>query len=65
MNQGWVCPRCGKVHAPFVRGCDCTPPTVTGSTIVVSEHESICICGGPTTTTGRCGMCGGKQGVRW
>ena len=22
-NTGWICPRCQKVHAPDVRGCDC------------------------------------------
>jgi hypothetical protein len=24
-QMGWTCPRCGKVHAPFVPGCDCKP----------------------------------------
>jgi len=23
MNEGWVCPRCGKVNAPDVKWCDC------------------------------------------
>ena len=22
---GWVCPRCGKSHAPSVRECSCSP----------------------------------------
>ena len=22
-NSGWVCPRCKKVHAPFVPSCNC------------------------------------------
>jgi hypothetical protein len=22
-KQGWECPRCGKVHAPWVQECDC------------------------------------------
>jgi hypothetical protein len=31
--QGWICPRCGSVHAPFVHKCTCKPPTWTGTTI--------------------------------
>ncbi len=23
--MGWVCPRCQKVHAPYVPGCECVP----------------------------------------
>lgn len=23
MKEGWVCPRCGKVNAPFIPSCDC------------------------------------------
>ena len=22
---GWICPRCGKVHAPSVKECSCSP----------------------------------------
>lgn len=25
--MGWVCPRCGKVHSPFVPSCDCVDKT--------------------------------------
>ena len=24
MKEGWICPRCGKVNAPFIPSCDCT-----------------------------------------
>ena len=24
MNEGWICPRCGRVNAPFTPYCDCT-----------------------------------------
>ena len=23
MNEGWVCPKCGKVNAPWKESCDC------------------------------------------
>lgn len=23
-EEGWLCPRCGRVNAPWVRQCDCT-----------------------------------------
>lgn len=25
MNEGWVCPRCGKINAPDVKECICRP----------------------------------------
>ena len=25
MKEGWICPRCGKVNAPFAMSCDCKP----------------------------------------
>jgi len=27
--HGWICPRCGRVHAPWVSGCDCHPDVET------------------------------------
>ncbi len=29
-NTGWICPRCAKVHAPFVPECKCAPGLVGG-----------------------------------
>ncbi len=39
MKEGWVCPRCGKVNAPFVGWCDCK------SNEVVSNANGECSCG--------------------
>jgi hypothetical protein len=25
--QGWICPRCGTVHSPFITECSCPLPT--------------------------------------
>ncbi len=39
--QGWVCPRCGKVHSPYSMECNCTPPmrVWTGSSTELNESE--------------------------
>lgn len=39
MKEGWICPRCGKVNAPFIGWCDCRPDDV------VSNADSECPCG--------------------
>ena len=23
-QEGWICPKCGKVHAPWVSSCECS-----------------------------------------
>ena len=40
MKEGWVCPRCGKVNAPFIGSCDCKPDEM------VSNVNDECGCGG-------------------
>lgn len=27
MNTGWICPKCGRVHAPWVASCNCAAPS--------------------------------------
>ena len=42
---GWICPRCLKVNAPFVRHCDCTPKSSDAPTITTYTGEGdIPIC---------------------
>lgn len=31
MKEGWICPRCGKVNAPFIRQCICESDNSTTS----------------------------------
>lgn len=31
MKEGWICPRCGKVNAPFIASCDCKPAVTNGA----------------------------------
>ena len=40
MKEGWICPRCGKVNAPFMPNCDCNPNEA------ISNADSECGCGG-------------------
>ena len=39
MKEGWICPRCGKVNAPFIVSCDCKPDGP------FSNANSKCGCG--------------------
>lgn len=31
MKEGWICPRCGKVNAPFIGQCTCKSNSTTTS----------------------------------
>ena len=35
-EKGWECPRCGRINAPWVRQCDCSPSTYTVDKITVN-----------------------------
>ena len=48
--QGWECPRCRKIHGPFVQSCDCPKPvTTTTDSKTECLHEvdpgiTACVC---------------------
>jgi len=63
MNQGWECPKCGRVNAPIVLQCPCwtaSVPSVLPNKIENWEKCPICCqykcnlyphyCGGPAGT---------------
>ena len=34
MKEGWLCPRCGTINAPFIGHCECKPNTIKENTNV-------------------------------
>jgi hypothetical protein len=44
-NEGWICSRCGKSNAPWVKSCECVAqyqpyyPTVTPSTPLLPPYQ--------------------------
>ncbi len=68
MKEGWICPRCGSINAPFIGQCTCKSnikeePSNTQKSNDISEclqgnHKWEC-CGMDTGgTTYRCSVCG-------
>lgn len=49
MKEGWICPRCGKVNAPFMLSCDCKP-SATNDDTDGCNHDWYAASGGATTT---------------
>ena len=50
-NEGWICPKCGKVHAPWVPECDCYKQTNTQEmvkTFSQPTYESAPYCTNPS-----------------
>lgn len=46
IQQGWQCPVCGKVHAPWASECDCHKISAKGTTttnIDYARQESITV----------------------
>ena len=39
-EKGWECPRCGRINAPWVRQCDCSPsPTSNWDKITINPCD--------------------------
>lgn len=48
-NNGWICPKCGKVHAPWVPSCECNNSTIqyvtgTGDTTGIDKMKFNTTC---------------------
>lgn len=37
VSQGWICPRCGKVHGMSSTQCDCVPASVASSSLFIDS----------------------------
>lgn len=40
-NQGWICPKCGRVYAPWVPSCDtCNKQSLINQNTAPSSNQS-------------------------
>lgn len=71
MKEGWICPRCGKVNAPFAMSCDCKPSPVSNFSKELEcdnmncQHDWKSMTRGSDTSGGwtlfRCSKCGATK----
>lgn len=55
MSQGWECPKCGRVYAPWMAQCTACPgQTFTASFMICTAHDF----GEPQTLGRQCRRCG-------
>lgn len=55
MNEGWVCPRCGRVNAPYLIHCDCKP------TYGTCNHQWVLTNEDTIGTHYQCKICGERK----
>ena len=41
MQEGWICPRCGKVNAPWNPWCSCEPKQISNTNTNTSEWTPV------------------------
>ncbi len=62
MKDGWICPRCKKVNAPFIPSCDCKENNHTNYALQVDcingYHQWECTGVSTAGSTYRCRVCG-------
>lgn len=55
MLEGWICPRCKRINAPWVEHCDYFEPTKTN--IDICDHQWVLETVSTAGTTYRCRIC--------
>lgn len=60
MKEGWICPRCKKVNAPFTPSCDCQENdyTNTATDCFNGNHQWECTGVSTAGVAYRCRVCG-------
>ena len=58
MNEGWICPRCGRVNAPFAMQCNCRPSIQSDINESGCNHNWVLTTVTDTTNEYKCVYCG-------
>ena len=62
MKEGWICPRCKKVNAPFTPSCDCKENNHANYALleycINGYHQWECTGVSTAGSTYRCRVCG-------